>query len=143
MFNCTTPPVQRVQSIQDGSLVEGALEELDTGPYEALASSVYVDISQVVFASPTLADVSYTLRFHSDPQLTFPMIGQAIVIDGGWRVSYSTVCAAIQLDSGPAKPEASGLGNHRSHRRTDGHPGRAFCPAEPAGRQRTGGFRST
>ena len=39
VFDCNTPPIQRVDEIQDGSLVAGALEQLDTGPYEALASS--------------------------------------------------------------------------------------------------------
>jgi len=100
VFDCGTPPIQRVQSIQDGSLVAGALEQLDTGPYEALASSSYIDVNNVVFESPTLADVAYTLRFHSDAQLTFPMVGQALIIDGGWRVSYGTICAAIQLGLG-------------------------------------------
>ena len=100
VFDCATPPAQRVESIQDGSLVAGALEQLDTGPYEALASSIYVDVTQVVFESPTSADVSYTLRFHSDAQLTFPMLGQAFVVDGSWRVSYATVCAAVQLGLG-------------------------------------------
>jgi hypothetical protein len=100
VFDCATPPIQRVQSIQDGSLVAGALEQLDTGPYEALASSSYIDVTQVVFENPTLADVSYTLRFHSDAGLTFPMIGQAVVVAGSWRVSYATVCAAVQLGLG-------------------------------------------
>jgi hypothetical protein len=100
VFDCATPPIQRVQAIQDGSLVAGALEQLDTGPYEALASSSYIDVTQVVFENPTLADVSYTLRFHSDAGLTFPMIGQAVIVAGSWRVSYATVCAAVQLGLG-------------------------------------------
>ena len=57
-------------------------------------------MNTVVFESPTLADVAYTLRFHSDAQLTFPMVGQALIIDGGWRVSYATVCAAIRARAG-------------------------------------------
>ncbi|HEY5026040.1 MAG TPA: hypothetical protein VII76_13775 [Acidimicrobiales bacterium] len=100
VFDCATPPVQRVQSIQDGSLVAGALEQLDTGPYEALASSSYIDVQHVVFENPTLADVAYTLRFHSDAGLIFPMVGQAVVVAGSWRVSYGTICAAIQLGLG-------------------------------------------
>ncbi len=100
VFDCSTPPIQRVQQIQDGSLVAGALEQLDTGPYEALASSSYVEVTQVVFESPTTADVAYTLLFHSDAGLSFPMIGQAVVVAGAWRVSYATVCAAVQLGLG-------------------------------------------
>jgi len=100
VFDCATPPIQRVQQIQDGSLVAGALEQLDTGPFAALASSSYVDVSQVVFESPTLADVAYTILFHSDPGMTLPMIGQAVVVAGSWRVSYATVCAAVQLGLG-------------------------------------------
>jgi hypothetical protein len=100
VFDCATPPIQRVEQIQDGSLVAGALEQLDTGPYEALASSTYVEVNQVVFESPSLADVSYVLKFHSDAGLTFPMIGQAVVVSGAWRVSYGTICAAVQLGLG-------------------------------------------
>ncbi len=54
VFDCSTPPIERVQLVQDGSLVEGALEQLDTGPYEALASSSYIDVTKVVFENPTL-----------------------------------------------------------------------------------------
>ena len=100
VFDCKTPPIQRVDEIQDGSLVAGALEQLDTGPYEALASSTYIDVTGIVFESPTLADVSYTLLFHSDAGLKFAMTGQAIVVAGNWRVTYGTVCAAIQLGLG-------------------------------------------
>ena len=100
VFDCATPPIQRVEQIQDGSLVAGALEQLDTGPYEALASSTYIVVNQVVFESPTLADVSYVLKFHSDAGLTFPMIGQAVIVSGAWRVSYGTICAAVQLGLG-------------------------------------------
>jgi hypothetical protein len=100
VFDCNNPPVQRTENVQDGSLVAGALEQLDTGPYEALASSSYVTVNEVVFENPTLADVAYTILFHSDTQLKFSMIGQALVIDGSWRVSYSTVCSAVQLGLG-------------------------------------------
>jgi hypothetical protein len=100
VFDCSTPPIQRVEQIQDGSLVEGALEQVDTGPYEALASSSYIDVTQIVFENPTLADVSYVIRFHSDTTLTFPMIGQAVIVSGSWRVSYATVCAAVSLGLG-------------------------------------------
>ncbi len=41
--------------------------------------------------------MSYTIRFHSDAQLNFPMIGRAVIVAGSWRVSYGTVCAAVQL----------------------------------------------
>jgi hypothetical protein len=100
VFDCDTPPIERIENIQDGSLVAGALEELDTGPYEALASSSYVTVNSVVFQSPTLADIGFTLLFHSDATLQFAMIGQAVVVSGSWRVSYSTVCAAVQLGLG-------------------------------------------
>jgi len=100
VFDCGTPPMGRVEQVQDGSLLEGALEQLDTGPYEALASSSYLEVGDVVFESPTVADVAYTLRFHSDARLTFSMIGQAVVVAGAWRVSYATVCAAIALGLG-------------------------------------------
>ncbi len=100
VFDCATPPIQRAEEIQDGSLVVGALEQLDTGPYEALASSSYLDVATVVFESPTVADVAYTLRFHSDAGLTFPMVGQAVIVSGNWRVSYATICAAIELGLG-------------------------------------------
>jgi hypothetical protein len=44
--------------------------------------------------------VAYTILFHSDPGMTLPMVGQAVVVAGNWRVSYATVCAAVQLGLG-------------------------------------------
>ena len=73
------------------------VEQLYLGPYASLVESVYATVEDVVFVSPTLADVSYTIRFHDDPSLDFPMLGTAVLSDGSWRVSYATLCRAVAL----------------------------------------------
>ncbi|MFZ0664381.1 MAG: hypothetical protein WAM97_01405 [Acidimicrobiales bacterium] len=97
VFSCTSPPIERSEDIQDNGLFTNPLEQLLIGPYTNLVESVYATVNQVVFASPTVADVDYTIRFHDDPTLSFHMIGTAVVVDGQWRVSYATLCAAVAL----------------------------------------------
>jgi hypothetical protein len=96
VFSCANSPIVRSGEIQDNGMFANPLEQLYLGPYTSLVESVYATVSQVVFVSPTLADVSYTIAFH-DSTLTFDMIGSAVVADGTWRVSYATLCAAVSL----------------------------------------------
>ena len=97
VFSCANTPLVRSGDIQDNGMFANPLEQLYLGPYTELVESVYATVNQVVFVDPTLADVSYTIRFHDDPSLTFDMIGTSVAIDGAWRVSYATLCAAVQL----------------------------------------------
>jgi hypothetical protein len=97
VFSCANSPLVRSGDIQDNGMFANPLEQLYLGPYTNLVESVYATVERVVFVDPTLADVSYTIRFHDDPTLTFGMIGTAVSVDGGWRVSYATLCAAVQL----------------------------------------------
>ncbi len=97
VFSCANSPLVRAGDIQDNGMFANPLEQLYVGPYTNLVESVYATVNQVVFVDPTLADVSYTIRFHDDPTLTFDMIGTAIAVDSHWRVSYATLCAAVQL----------------------------------------------
>jgi hypothetical protein len=96
VFSCANSPLVRSGEIQDNGMFANPLEQPYLGPYTSLVESVYATVSQVVFVTPTLADVSYTIAFH-DSTLTFEMIGSAVVADGTWRVSYATLCAAVAL----------------------------------------------
>ena len=97
VFSCANSPLVRSTDIEDNGMFVNPLEQLYVGGYTYLVESVYATVNQVVFVDPTLADVSYTIRFRSDPTLTFDMIGSAVAIDGAWRVSYATLCAAVVL----------------------------------------------
>jgi hypothetical protein len=97
VFNCATPPLVRSEDIEDNGLFSNAFEELYAGPSSALIGSSYATVSQVVFTGPTQADVSYTIRFHDDPGLSFPEIGTVLLIAGSWKVSYATLCSAVAL----------------------------------------------
>ena len=97
VFSCASSPLVRAENIQDNGLFSNPLEQLYVGPFTSLVESVYATVGAVVFRSPTLADVAYTIGFKSDPTLTFSMIGTAILLDGTWRVSYATLCAAVAL----------------------------------------------
>jgi hypothetical protein len=96
VFDCANSPLVRSDEIEDNGMFANPLEQLYVGPYTNLVESVYATVGQVVFVDPELADVSYTIRFH-DSSLTFDMIGSAVVVDGSWRVSYATLCAAVSL----------------------------------------------
>jgi hypothetical protein len=97
VFDCANSPFVRSSAIEDNGLFANPLEQLYLGPYTSLVESVYATIDDVVFVNPTQADVSYTLRFHDDASLSFDLIGTAVVVDGTWRVSYATLCAAVAL----------------------------------------------
>jgi hypothetical protein len=96
VFDCANSPLVRSDEIQDNGMFANPLEQLYVGPYTNLVDSVYATVGQVVFVDPELADVSYTIAFH-DSSLIFHMIGSAVVVDGSWRVSYATLCAAVSL----------------------------------------------
>jgi hypothetical protein len=96
VFDCANSPLVRSDEIQDNGMFANPLEQLYVGPYTNLVESVYATVGQVVFVNPELADVSYRIRFH-DSSLMFNMIGSAVVVDGSWRVSYATLCAAVSL----------------------------------------------
>jgi hypothetical protein len=97
VFDCANSPFVRSSVIEDNGMFANPLEQLYLGPYTSLVESVYATVGGVVFVNPTLADVSYTIRFHDDPTLSFDEIGTAVVVDGAWRVSYATLCAAVSL----------------------------------------------
>lgn len=97
VFDCSNPPIVRSEDIQDDGMFANPLEQLLLGPYTELVESVYATVNGVTFESPTLADVSYTIRFHNDPTLTFSMVGTAVEVNGAWKVSYATLCAAVAL----------------------------------------------
>lgn len=97
VFSCASSPLVRADDIQDNGMFANPLEQLYLGGYTNLVESVYSTVNQVVFVDPTLADVSYTIRFHDDPTLTFDMIGTSVAMNGAWRVSYATLCGAVAL----------------------------------------------
>jgi hypothetical protein len=97
VFGCADTPFVRAGEIEDNGLFANPIEQLYLGPYASLVESVYATVEDVVFVSPTVADVSYTIRFHNDASLQFPMLGTAVLLDGAWRVSYATLCRAVAL----------------------------------------------
>lgn len=96
VFDCANSPLVRSGEIQDNGMFADPLEQLYAGPYTDLVESVYTTVNDVVFVNPQLADVSYTIKFHGS-SLTYDMIGSAVVVDGSWRVSYASLCAAVSL----------------------------------------------
>ena len=85
VFSCANSPLVRATDIEDSGMFANPLEQLYVGGFTSLVESVYATVNQVVFVDPTHADVSYTIRFHSDPTLTFDMIGSAVAVDGAWQ----------------------------------------------------------
>jgi hypothetical protein len=97
VFSCGSAPIVKSGDIQDNGMFSNPMEELFLGPYTSYVETVYATVNQVVFTSPTVADVSYTIRFHNNTTMSFDMVGTAVLVDGAWRVSYATLCAAVQL----------------------------------------------
>jgi hypothetical protein len=66
--------------------------------YLEWAKRVYQEPLEIVFTAPDRATVRYVLR-SDDPSIPAPgeRIGEAVLIDGEWKVSIETSCGNIAL----------------------------------------------
>ncbi|MFL6204938.1 MAG: hypothetical protein ACJ739_06275 [Acidimicrobiales bacterium] len=66
--------------------------------YYEWAKEVYSTVEDVVFTAPDRASVRYTLKT-DDPEVPAPgeRIGEAVLVDGTWKVSIETSCGNVGL----------------------------------------------
>jgi hypothetical protein len=66
--------------------------------YAAWSEEVYAEVHEVVFTSPDRASVHFTL-LSDNPSIPAPgeRIGEAVLIDGVWKVSIETSCGLLAL----------------------------------------------
>jgi hypothetical protein len=64
-----------------------------------MASNASVTVSKVTIASPTVADVTYTISVGGKPLLPDAQ-GYAVNTNGTWQISEYTFCGLLTLEGG-------------------------------------------
>ena len=72
--------------------------KLEQPDYAAMAPEVYAEVDDIVFTAPDRASVRFTLK-SDNPSIPAPgeRIGEAVLIDGVWKVSIDTSCGLVAL----------------------------------------------
>lgn len=96
-FNGQTPPAQRAELIENGEAFAPVLQGLTQNP-QSMQTTVAV---KGVTVDGDQADVNYDLLMQGNPVMP-DQTGQAVLVDGTWKVSADTFCAlmAVQGDGG-------------------------------------------
>ncbi|MFC4467325.1 hypothetical protein ACFPH6_22820 [Streptomyces xiangluensis] len=91
-FHPRTPVKERTALLKDGEQLAPMVAAFAAHPRYGQAQA---EVEQVVFATATTADVTYTLSL---PGRALPSIlGNAVLEDGTWKVSVPTFCARAQV----------------------------------------------
>jgi hypothetical protein len=76
-----------------------ANKQLEEGEYGDYVDEMSAVVDEVVFTSPTTAAVRFRL---SEPDQQIPQatpIGEAVLVDGEWRVAIATTCELVSMAS--------------------------------------------
>lgn len=93
-FDADRPEEERFAAVEDGpALVEAGREAV--GRFPAAADSISVTVHDVDVVEPDRATVVFELVY-DDAQLLGRQTGEAVLIDGAWKVTRETRCAIIR-----------------------------------------------
>ncbi|AZG45791.1 hypothetical protein [Gordonia insulae] len=95
-FNGQTPPDQRAALIESGAAFTPVLQGLTQNPQSMQTT---VNVKSVTLVDDTHADVSYDLLMAGNPALP-DQSGQAVKVDGTWKVADDTFCALMAVQGG-------------------------------------------
>ncbi|NGO14571.1 hypothetical protein G5C60_45015 [Streptomyces sp. HC44] len=90
-FHPRTPIKERIALLKDGEQLAPMVAAFAAHPRYGQAEAA---VEQVVFATSTTADVTYTLTLRGWPLPT--AVGNAVQQNGTWKVSVPTFCALAQ-----------------------------------------------
>ncbi|MCM9078719.1 MULTISPECIES: hypothetical protein [Streptomyces] len=99
-FDPKTPTDEKAALLQHGDLLKVLLDGFSAGAEAAKAS---VEVTDVVFTSPTGAEVTYDLKVGDDTVLPGSK-GTVVFEDGVWKVSLKTLCSLVELSGAEAPP---------------------------------------
>ncbi|MGQ0802981.1 MAG: hypothetical protein ACT4PI_03850 [Actinomycetota bacterium] len=97
-FGGQSTPEERLARIDDPHDLEGTREQVRQNFPEAPLDEVSVRVEELRFLNRTTAAVRYTIVLPGYSIPEFPnRIGQAVLIDGVWKVTRETVCHSLEL----------------------------------------------
>ncbi|WP_152648358.1 hypothetical protein [Streptacidiphilus anmyonensis] len=94
-FSPSTPSTEKVALLQNGTHLTTVLQGFAGNP---LASKASVTVTAVDFTSPTMAQVTYNLCQSGTVALPNAK-GTAVLENGTWKVSDTTLCALVALSN--------------------------------------------
>jgi hypothetical protein len=99
-YNGNTTGTARASAIQDNTGIAALLDQVARGPYAASVKISSARVTQVVFTSPTEAAVRFDILLGA--QVDFANeIGHAVLANGTWKVTRTTVCADLVKANAP------------------------------------------
>jgi hypothetical protein len=102
-FDPKTSIADKAKYLQNGSQLAALLQSFSADPRVGQVSAV---VTNVAFTSPTTATVTYQLSLQGtvvEPNAT----GTAVLEDGVWKVSDSTLCGLVALSGNTSVPGCS------------------------------------
>lgn len=103
-FNGKAPAADRTKLIENS---EGFAQVLQGMAADPQAQGTTVTVKGVTLTDDTNADVTYDLLLNGTPALP-DQTGQAVKVDGTWRVATATFCALLSIQGkGDAIPACS------------------------------------
>ncbi|MET7769321.1 hypothetical protein [Nocardia sp. NPDC005366] len=95
-FNAAAPVDQRVASVEKGDVFAPVLQAQAADPSKGGTTAT---VSAIKLVDASNANVTYTLLMGGNPVLP-NQTGQAVKLDGKWKVGASTFCALMALQGG-------------------------------------------
>lgn len=95
-FNGTADPAARGALVEDPAAISQGLQGMTTNPQ---AGGTTATVGAVTLVDPTHATVTWTLNMNGAPVLP-DQAGEAVNVNGTWKVANSTVCALLAIAGG-------------------------------------------
>jgi hypothetical protein len=105
-FAKTTPIAQKETLLQNGTTTfKPAVQAFASNP---LVGEVTATVSNVTFPDPTTADVTYSISLGGQV-VESAMSGTAVLTNGQWLVSDTSLCGLLQLAAGQSGGSATAI----------------------------------
>lgn len=96
-FSAQTPPAQKIALVENSPAFADTINAQAESP---LTMGATATVSKVDLDAPGHATVTYTVLVNGQPVLP-DQIGEAVEVDGSWKVSQTTFCELLTLQGNP------------------------------------------
>jgi hypothetical protein len=93
-FDASTPSEERYALVEDGGAIAAAGDEA-AAKFPEASKTITARVHSITLTGPDSADVTFELLYDG-AMLLGPQEGEAVRIDGTWKVSRATRCAIIE-----------------------------------------------
>jgi hypothetical protein len=104
VFNGKAPIPRRLALVQDGSQLTAFIEAQAKTSFGQAATGSTAKVSSVIISSPTQATVHWDLLLLGTPLLK-NQVGNAIYLNGVWKVSIASFCGLAYLEYPKGSPQ--------------------------------------